>query len=69
MSDHGDNPCPNPTHCVNHESNHLSADSRCPFSLDEKDIWKLKVKRELEVQELFLETKPKMGKTSLSVLR
>jgi hypothetical protein len=71
-SDHEDNPCPNPTHCVNCDSKHPSVDSRCPFFVNKKDIQKLKVKEHptfLEAQELFLETKPKMVKTSLSVLQ
>jgi hypothetical protein len=41
---YGEEPCPNPPHCVNCSRAHASADRRCPVFLDERAIQELRVK-------------------------
>jgi hypothetical protein len=64
---HGEEPYPDPPHCVNCSGAHASTDRRCPVFLDEKAIQELCVKDSLsflDAQKKFLENKPKSGTQS-----
>jgi hypothetical protein len=68
---HGEEPCPNPSHCVNCSGAQASADRKCPDFLQEKAIQELGVKDGLsflDARKKFLANQPTIGTKSFATV-
>jgi hypothetical protein len=68
---HGDEPCPNPSHCVNSSRAHASGDRKCPIYQDEKCIQELRAKEGLsflDARKKYMGSKPKTGSYSYATV-